>query len=293
MKIVTRKPYSNEMPQLLEMWQLIFGKTGVQSFFNYIYNVEYAIVAEIDNKPVAMGYIVPAGDLINGSISLPCAMLYGIATHPQYRGTGLGTAVVNELISESYKLGFKAAVLCPSEDSLFEYYKKNTPMRDWFYTKELILDFPLAAQSSNIYYATRITPAEYLEQREKLLKNIPHIKHNLNMLQYQKKLCDELGGGLYKIGDSCAIVEVQQDGAAWVKELLTQNDDVGDIVTCITTVYEASEYIIRLPAKKEDIIMNDAGTNAARRFGMFTLQDINSFDLIKSETAPWYGIAFD
>jgi len=287
-EIITRKPRECEMSALGDIWHTVFGYAGAKSFFDNIYNVEHAIIAEHEGKPAAMGYIVPAGDFVCAEHTLPCAMLYGIATLPDYRGFGFGATVVNELIETAFNQGFEAVVLSPSEDSLYEYYAKITKLQAWFYVKEIALDFPISAQSHNKMYAVKITPEKYLEHREKLLKDIPHIKHTLATIGYQQKLCDELGGGLYKIGDACAIVEIQPQGAVWIKELLTLNDDVSDLIACITTLYEANEYIFRLPGEKEDI-----GINAGRRFGMLLLQEGISIDIGKSATLPWYGPAFD
>jgi len=292
-EVITRKPRECELSVLGEIWHKVFGSVGAKSFFDTLYNIEHTIIAQHEDKPVAMGYIVPTGDYVCREHTLPCAMLYGIATVPEHRGHGHGAAVVNELIETAFNIGFEAVVLCPSEDSLFEYYNNKSKLCDWFYIKELELSFPIVAHSTNKLYSTEISPDEYIKHREKLLNNIPHLEHNLRTIEYQKKLCDELGGGLYKIGDACAIIEVQPDETVWVKELLTLNDDISDLITCITTQFEASQYIIRLPAEKENSVMNAAGIDAVCRFGMLALKDDTLINIDDCAFLPWYGPGFD
>jgi len=297
-EVIIRKPRECELSALGEIWHTVFGTVGAKSFFDNIYNVEQTIIAEAWGKPAAMGHIIPAGELVCREHTLSCAMLYGIATLPEHRGMGLGKKVTSELIETAFGQGFEAVILCPSEESLYEYYSKNTKMTDWFYAKEIVMTFPIAAHSGSKLYLTPVSPVQYMEHRNRLLKDIPYINSSIKILEYQKKLCDELGGGLYKIGDSSAIVEIQPDGAVHVKELLTLNDDIDDVIACLTTSYEANEYIIRVPAQKDTNginaeRINAADINAASRFGMLALKDDILLDLNSCNFLPWYGMAFE
>jgi len=281
--IITRIPRKSELTALKKIWDIVFGKTGAGKFFNLLFSCETAVIAEHNNKPAAMGYIIPAGELENNNQSLPCAMLYGIATLPEHRGFGYGAAVVTKLIDNAYKLGYKAVVLCPSEDSLFDYYSRKTKMKEWFYLKETVLKYPVAKQDSNRLNAINITPTEYMIHREKLLKNTPHINQNLSLIEYQKHICDEVGGGLYKIGDSCVIIEIEQNGLVSVKELLTPDEDTADLIACIANMFKAPEYIIRTPAKQKE----------GNRNGMIIFKDEKVSNIKDNEFPPWYGPAFD
>jgi len=283
MSIIIRAPHTSELASLKDIWHTVFGDVGKNSFYDTLYEKEHTIIAEQSGKPVAMGYIAEAGDLISEELSLPCAMLYGIATLPECRGQGIGTAVVNELINTAFNLDYEAAVLCPSEDSLFEYYGKNTKLRDWFYTKEIQLNKKAIPKSTGNCRVTQITPTEYMELRESLLKDIPHIKSSRASLEYQQKLCDELGGGLYKIGSSCAIVEIQPCGEVWVKELLNGTENADDLIACVATHFNSAGYLIRQPCKIGD----------GRRFGMFLTNGDMPIPEANSSYLPWYGPAFD
>ena len=105
-------------------------------------------------------------------------------------------------------------------------------------------------------------------------------------------LCDKLGGGLFRIGDSCAVVECQTDGAVWIKELLTphgRNADltsdlnVTDLIAPIVQKFPAREYVVRRPAP----------IGQGRRFGMLAFLDDLHDDFYVNGFVPWYGMAFD
>jgi len=268
----------------------VFGSVGEEAFFLHYYDPKLCVIAEFDNDPASVGYLVPFGRILYGQESVQCAMIYSVATLPEYRGMGYGTAVVNELIKLARKLGYPAVILCPIDDKLFGYYGTRANMCDWFYVNEQV--FSSALVSSDSVLLTEVTINEYNIQREKLLEGIIHIEHDFYTLEYQSMLCDELGGGLFRIGDSCAVVEPQQDGAVWIKELLLPGSCTDDFTSdphsinalaAIAYKFPSSKYVVRTPSR----------ISMGRRFGMIALPEDLKADLSDSITSPWYGMAFD
>jgi len=289
-EIITRNPSINEIPELRRIWKRVFGSVGEEAFFLHYYDPKLCVITGFDNDPASVGYLVPFGHIQYGQKSIPCAMIYSVATLPEYRGMGHGTAVVNELIRLARKLGYPAVVLCPIYDKLFGYYGKRANMRDWFYVNEQV--FNSVQVSSDSVLLTEVTINEYNIQREELLKGITHIKHDFYTFEYQSMLCDELGGGLFRIGESCAVVESQQDGAVWIKELLLPGSGTDDFTSdphlinalaAIAYKFPACKYVVRRPSR----------IGLGRRFGMIALSDDLQADLSDSTTSPWYGMAFD
>jgi len=278
---VIRSPLPGELPELHSLWDAVFGSVGKNSFFDCIFSENLCIVAMVEDRIATAGYLVPAGEIRHGSISVPCAMIYSVATLQKYRGMGFGAAVVRELIRVARTIGFPAVVLCPMNDGLFEFYSKRTGMKDFFYAGDRIIKGkPAVIRSDRL---EEITADGYLHMRKGLLEGILHIKHDPGIFEYQGMLCKELGGGLFRFGDSCAVVDLQQDGAVWVKELLASDSDIDDFISAIAAVFPANEYVIRYPPKNGE----------GRRFGMLYLQDEIFSDIAKNDPAPWYGMAFD
>jgi len=277
------------MPELRRIWNRVFGGVGEEAFFIHYYNPKLCVIAEFDNDPASVGYLVPFSHILYGQESIPCAMIYSVATLPEFRGMGYGTVVVNELIRLARKLGYPAVALCPVDDKLFGYYGKRANMCDWFYVNEQV--FSSVPVSSDPVLLTEVSINEYNIQREELLKGITHIKHDFYTLEYQAMLCNELGGGLFRIGDSCAVVESQQDGAVWIKELLlpgwtddfTSDPHSINALAAIAYKFPSSKYVVRTPSR----------IGAGRRFGMIALSDDLRAKLSDSTTSPWYGMAFD
>jgi len=299
-EVIIRNPLINELPALRNTWKNIFGSIGEESFFSHYYDPQLCMIAAIDNIPAAVGYLIPFGNLLYNGESIPCAMIYSIATLPDYRNMGLGSSVVRELIRLGCDTGYPVSVLCPLEDSLFNYYSKRTGFHDWFYINERIIkveDIKNNSALQNDLIMTQvieISIEEYISIRENLLIGTTHIKHDINALKYQSLLCKELGGGFYKIGNCCAVIECQTNGVVWVKELLTSEiikDDFDNhrteniVISSIKRAFPADEYIIRTPVK----------VNQGRRFGMIAYsEDIkNMLNNTDSPAAPWYGMAFD
>jgi len=315
-----RNPCDNDIPGLRGIWKEVFGSTGEEAFFAHFYDPAFCVMVEYEGSPAAAGYLVPFGSILNGQSETPCAMLYSIATLPGYRGKGFGSAVVRRLTEIAYEHKYSAVVLCPSEDSLFEYYKTHTGFFDWFYTGEQVYknEFYNCGTSPLI----KLSAYDYMILREEMLEGITHIKHDLRVWEYQEYLCNELGGGLYRIGDSCAVIECQSDSTVWIKELLTNkfspcnkhtteiyrnesfiiNTDntaviitdkpsagatdkpiQADIIASIAAKFPADEYTVRYPAQ----------TGSSRRYGMLISACTSQIKTATNSYKPWYGMAYD
>jgi len=302
-----RNARTDEEAQLRAIWRSVFGNIGEDAFFKIYFDPNFCVVVEHNNALVSMGYLVPFGKIATRKKPVPCAMIYAIATLPEFRNSGYGRLVVNKLINLAHETGYPAAVLCPSDGSLFEYYNKYTEMSDWFYIfeqKYKYADFSVFDDNdveTHTFPLIKISAKEYYALRNKLLKKVSHISLDYNALEYQEMICKELGGGFYKIDNSCAAIEFQPDGSVWLKELLipagknrwsghsdlvhenlTSNIEFASIIASIAHAFPDKEYLVRLPAP----------VGKGRRFGM--LATANGVDFVKQESfEPWYGLAFD
>jgi hypothetical protein len=254
-------------------------------------------------------------------------MIYGVATLPEYRKLGLGAAVTRELLSVGYAAGFPAISLCPSNDSLFEFYSARAPFREWFYVHERKLEKELVKNSHVKPY--EVSSNDYGHLRESLLASIPHIQADERALIYQGLLCREFGGGLLRIdtpgGISCAIVEGEQNGAVLVKELLAPDGFEDDAISSIAAAFPSSAFIVRTPARyrnyqsrahsSQPVIYNyqpgrspmpEQNLNKifpdhhevnpgfiVRRFGMISGPDTLFNNMAAHTAMPWFGLAFD
>jgi len=327
--ISVRRTNTGDIHGLYRIWTTVFGDDGAGVFFS-TYAGEYTCIAAIsDDLQVAAGYLIPHGHLVCGDERATCAMIYSVATLQEYRNLGLGATIVRELISAGRDTGYEAIVLCPSEDSLFDYYSTRAGFSDWFYADETVAinTAPLIGDSE----LAGISPVEYHLLREDILGDTPHIELCSHALVYQDHLCREYGGGFFRIdspaGLCCAIVEKQQDGAVRVIELLgTGSPENGDgktkALSLIASAFPAESYTIRRPVpfsaqamlSSEPLALSPeipalspenpgmqpktrapipASLHRVRRFGMIVASD-NIFSQNSTKNMlPWYGPAFD
>ena len=315
MNIKTRRPRIEEEGTLSQIWRIVFDDGDESAFFNYYFDPDLCIVATHGDIPIAAGYLLPVGNIICDKLSVPCAMIYGVATLPEYRNRGFAAAVVHNLVLKAYSAGFSTVVLCPSNDGLFEYYHSHTEFHDWFYIKEH--KFKSVLESGTVTGLIEITPHDYNQIRKSLLADIPHIEPDVRALSYQKSLCNELGGGLLCAdtpgGESCAIVERQSNGILWIKELLTPGGFEFDVIAAITSMFPAEEYVVRIPARRHNsqcknrlvqkpereynlrFLQPDKSKidSVTKRFGMLTAPAPLLQALLSYKTTPWFGLAFD
>ena len=318
MDVCMRQPNSEEIPALRRIWSTAFQSDDDELFFDCWYDPELSLAAVCGDDAAAAGYLIPAGKLVSGGASFPCAMIYGVATLPEYRNRGFGASIVKGLIALGKTSGFPAIILCPTEDSLFGYYSARSDLRDWFYIREQVIETAPVRESQ--YALTQVEPDFYIRQREKLLVKTPHISFDLRTMKYQDSLCRRYGGGFYHYhsptGASCALVEVQSGGEVWVKELLTADKDgfkdiLPGFLSEISTAFPSDRYIVRSPTRLND--SQSAGkpekghsehsevkhsyepypVSITRRYGMLASPEALNMDLHGCAYAPWYGIAFD
>ena len=320
MSIPTRFAQLTDIPALRAIWAAAFGEGDEADFFSFYFKPETCVVADRDGSPVAAGYLVPFGDIVYSGADVPCAMIYAVAVLPDFRSLGYGKYLVRDLISAGHSMGYPAIVLCPSDDSLFEYYSARTDLRDWFYAAERRLS--IVPPPDSIAELSRISADDYSELRERLLAGTPHIKLNRDVLLFQDIICSHEGGGLFRAstaaapdGAACAIVERQPGGSVAIKELLALNGCESSALLSIAAKFPSDEYTVRTPAKTASIateptiehttehiaecVTETAPVTApvtipeTRRFGMLAAATELAAAVENYGVAPWYGPAFD
>ena len=174
-------PSLSQTSELRALWCEAFGDS--EEFFDLFLNTAYSSkrcrVLMLDGSVVAALYWFDCeyeGERI--------AYLYAIATKKAYRGRGICQALMNDTHAHLTALGYAAAILVPSEPSLFGFYERigYTPCSS-------IQEFSCSASGENITL-TQIDKLEYASLRRKYLpaKSVIQEKENLDFLTAQAKL---------------------------------------------------------------------------------------------------------
>ena len=288
MEELLRLSTAQDLPALHQVWKDVFSSPDEDLFFDHFYKPDRCVVAEAGGIVCAMGFILPAGQFVYGDTSYPCAMIYALATMPGYRNRGIGSAIVSKLVSQGRKAGYPVTILCPSSDDVFEYYSAKTDFSESFYITER--KFSHITSNSKNTQSQELSAKDYMKLRNKKLPVTAHIQSDLNIITYQKKLCDLSGGGLYKVcgidWTAIASVEKLNDKKIIINELLCPPEYENDALFAISEIFPGCEIVVRTPVSP-----NLASKINIKRFGMMT-SSLTSISNIYLGDA-WYGFAFD
>lgn len=177
----------NDVPQLKELWKLVFGDTDelIDAFFELLYSDCRTAVMEEGGHIVAAAYAIRLENI---------RYIYAVATHPDHRGKGYGEAVTRAAA------GGEPACLYPASEGL----------RGW-YARRMGAESVSMAPCREAVPLAEITAEQYHAAREALLMGIPHAIYTPAFLRFFSRF-----GRFYKTADG--VCAVDNDGN--VKEAL-------------------------------------------------------------------------
>ena len=153
-----RAPTPDDLPDILETWQRSFGDPPelIAEFLREGDLLPGAVAAEAEGRVRSVMFAFEH-QRFGG---MDAAYLYALCTHPDFRGRGLGGAVVRELCDRCFARGAELVCLSPADDSLAAWYASLLGMR----TMLRFRDIPV--QSGRCALPLReISPADYREKR--------------------------------------------------------------------------------------------------------------------------------
>ncbi len=196
--------------QAIQLYKTAFP-TDSDEFINSLFskyfndNLFYLL---LDGKVVSMLFLIPC-ELKMFEQKYPAAYLYAAATLPQYRGQGLMTKLINRIKKETVENGV-ALITKPANKGLYDYYAKFG-FKTAFYQGNNDALKPLEN-------SLEITAKKYIEIREALLKNTPHIL--LSDMDFA------LSGLKFFGNEKFCVAADSFEGSLNVKEFLTEDFDI-------------------------------------------------------------------
>ena len=198
---------------LKSLWHTVFHDDfeTIDAFFSAFPMEDLAAVEFVGGRLAAAAYVLPFGDYVCCEKRTPCAHIYAVAVHPDYRGRGLGVSVTNKAAALAESLGYNCVVLHPAEKRLFDFYEKHCGFKTGF--SAIKQETAIAEKSDR--KAVPVSAEEYRAAREGFLSGIPHIDISENILT----LFQTLGGELYAFPECCAALEQSSD-TAYFREII-------------------------------------------------------------------------
>jgi len=293
--IEVRFAEKGETARQKEIWKLGFGDSDryIDFYYTNRYQEDETLLLLEGGEIAAMLTMLPVKVTTSTGASIDSAMLYALATHPNYRQRGYATRLLDFACHYLGQQGSLFSVIVPAGKKLFDYYHRQG-FRDFFFVRQLTFDrekvesLTVEAKSCII---TSISPQEYNRRREKLLRRKTHVSYSIGDIDYQRKLSQMSGADIYGIAvegtQGCAVIEMRGKDKVLIKELLIADQFIPTAVRQIAQLLPAEKYILRTPP-----FLGSQLEGSIRPFGMIRANQGIDPELIPD--GPGYlGLAFD
>lgn len=243
---VIREYRGGDIPEMSALWQAVFGDSEalVNSFLELLPDMGTAAVAEVNGKIAGAAYAVTGMELVSASGKVQtCGYIYAVAAAPEFRGSGIGRALTERSAELARARGAEVICTLPAEESLYAWYKTILGTECALHRQRLEAESAAAAPP-----VQSLSSSEYGQRREALLSDRCRMRPSHTTLEFQRRFCEELGGGLYACGGGICAAYLE-DGAAVIKELIAPDGtDAADIATPIGAWLGTKLAVYYLPA---------------------------------------------
>lgn len=235
--------------EIAELWRLCFGDPEgyINFYINEAFNPGHVLVAFSGDRLCAMLTMVPVDATAGGHV-LTGRYVFAVATHPDFQGRGISTALLDKAHERMRAEGADFSILVPAEGRLFDFYKKRG------YLAATYLDFAEFGHTEEMepLSLTPINADELLPLRDAhFAKSALYCGWKADTLSFLAAECRYQGGEVwgfnhdnspgyafcYPYGDSIEVKECVPPKAA------------GALAAALIKKYGKSRCRVRLPAK--------------------------------------------
>lgn len=294
--IEIRFAQKSDANDLKAIWKTCFGDEDqfIDFYFTNRFKENEVVVLTDTGNIAAMLTIVHSRLVTPQSQSYNAAMLYAIATHPDYRNKGCATQLMNFTNNYLSANNIIHTILVPADQHLFEFYHRQG-YKDAFYIRVVVMTHEMIDQfvipENNMLKIKIMGPEAYNGRRNRLLKGCLHIAYADKEIAYQKQLSQHSGADIYALdaeeAQGCAVIERVDSHRVIIKELLLPERFHQAAIRQISKLLPAEEYIVRTPAYK-----NDYAESSIQPFGVINIFGNNELGLNTQEFG-YLGLAFD
>ena len=293
---------AGDQKQLELIWKLAFGDEDeyIDLYFNNRNWINETAVLLQDDKIVSMLAMIPAELATEDGSRQKSAMIYAVATHPDYQKRGLADELMNFANRYLTSKGILSTFLVPAGEDLFRFYEKRGYEKAFYLLQKELTERQVRLLEVPDRLALRLVtarPEEYNAVRRRFLAGSSYIDYRDEEIHHQKRVSKQSGGDLYLLlpknanltGSTgyivgCMAIEQGSD-FVMVKELLSEEQYLASAVKHLSGVIAADKYIVRTPA-----FMGKSLGGTSIPFGM--MKDNGGSAKPQGDSA-YLGIAFD
>lgn len=241
---VLRPSRREDLPALVELWQLAFGDTQeyIRGFFDLVDDPERVLVLEQGGRVQAMACWLVTPLVRPDGREERAAYLYAVATRPERRGEGCGVRLLDYARRRLGELGFVWLTTVPARPELHGFFARGGFVEGLSLARATLI--PDGGEEARV---EQVGPEEYGRLRRAALAGRARVEYEPMALAYQQHACALSGGGLYRVDEGCACVERSWDGRVVVKELLAEAGGEQRAVNALARLHPAPDYEVRTP----------------------------------------------
>lgn len=286
-----------DLERLKTIWKRCFGDEDryIGFYFdNRNWTKEMAVLL-VGNTIASMLAMIPAERISADGRAFSTAMLYAVATHPDYQRQGLADKLME--YSNHYLISkqIPETMLVPAEESLFDFYEKRGYKEAFFVRQVELTTNEIDCLAGTDPMRCQLQPAEpghYNDIRRKLLQGHSYIDYNAEEISFQKKECQLLDSDIFVIvpeerkenAAGCAAIERISEAKVIVKEFLIPEKYQAAVLAEIKKQIPAEKYVVRTPE-----FSGEGLGGAVRSFGMLRLHAAEN----AGSARAYLGIAYD
>ena len=146
---------------LKDLWQTSFddSRAVLDAYFEKTVRPQSVVAVFEGESPVSAMHLLPYRIVTPDSQCFYAYYVYGVCTHPRYRGKGLMKRLFDFAVSHGREQGVDYLVLVPAEEYLFSVYEKIGFRTGFFYDEKRVLSS--ASDENTAEYSREITYDEY------------------------------------------------------------------------------------------------------------------------------------
>ncbi len=215
----------------------------VNMLFEHHFIPENTVVAKDGDQIVGEALMLPCR-----AEGRDCYYIYGVCTHPEMRGQGIGSKIVSFARDAAISSG-GACLLHPENESLFGFYEK-LGFSPCAYVREISVT-PTAEPVALL----PVSPQEYTAYRNELFADKNPVLWDEDAVEYALKQETFFGGKYFKFETEIGVQTVLcgKDGSEiYIKETTAKEEALDALCTAVLKAFGGESVTVLLPGKVTD-----------------------------------------